>query len=477
MPELKTYEFAKRHNSTKQPDSSDLVATEDFTAKGGDNIISPTFKLYKTGRPTFNYCHTYGRYYFVHEIECIRDNLWDIHCEEDYLASWKTAITNTTALILYANGGRSDIVDKRIPITKDVTITSELGSFSGLTINTIGTMPMPILGISGSGSCGAYVLQFSSALNELLDGVDAWGNSWTDALDALKQLAYGGGASQNLRYVIGLPISFGATDVGGTLENISLGSYPCKDSNGNAIQGYKINKYVLQYDATVSIPWTNSGWLRQSPYSRVYAYVPFFGLITFNASELENDSSLYFKMNINVTSGDCFLAIRGSSSNNWIYTGSTNIAVPVGWGSSGGSPQKAIAGSLAGAAAIAGGIASMVATGGATAPGVLAVGGGMSGIAGSLIASAETAPAGNGGACGGATYGLDNTIKVYCVSRSLSATPSSLENVMGKPVFAKHSIGDYSGYVQTDGASVAGKMFDSERQTINQMLDGGVYIE
>ena len=44
-------------------------------------------------------------------------------------------------------------------------------------------------------------------------------------------------------------------------------------------------------------------------------------------------------------------------------------------------------------------------------------------------------------------------------------------------VFAKALIGSYSGFVQTDGAQVAGDMLESEREAINDLLDGGFYYD
>ena len=48
---------------------------------------------------------------------------------------------------------------------------------------------------------------------------------------------------------------------------------------------------------------------------------------------------------------------------------------------------------------------------------------------------------------------------------------------MGKPVMKKATIGSYAGFVQTDGAQVAGSMNSNERDMINSLLDGGIYYE
>ena len=62
-------------------------------------------------------------------------------------------------------------------------------------------------------------------------------------------------------------------------------------------------------------------------------------------------------------------------------------------------------------------------------------------------------------------------------SKQLTDSQSNLDSIMGKPIFEKHTIGTYSGYVQTDGLSIAGDMTDTERETINSAFDGGAYYE
>ena len=133
------YIFSKRKNSTKLP-TNETPTIIDVTLKSGTSLISPTFLINYSGRPTFNYLHFQGRYYFVIDIVSVRNDLWEISCTVDALASWKTTIGNTNALIMYANGGRNDIIDNRIPIDASIDInTSKESELSSSVFQYIGS--------------------------------------------------------------------------------------------------------------------------------------------------------------------------------------------------------------------------------------------------------------------------------------------------------------------------------------------------
>ena len=84
---------------------------------------------------------------------------------------------------------------------------------------------------------------------------------------------------------------------------------------------------------------------------------------------------------------------------------------------------------------------------------------------------------GGGGLSGGASHGLTKLCVLTCVSKELTDSQTDLDPIIGKPVMRKQTISTYSGFVQTDGAQVAGDMLDSERQMINDLLDGGFYYD
>ena len=110
------YSFSKRRNSTKQPAGSGTVI--DCKLKEGTSVKNP--KLQISGR-TFGYNYAYipdfGRYYFVNDIISESYDITTYVLEEDSLASNKSAIGSTIAMVEYSSTGYDeDMIDPRIDV-------------------------------------------------------------------------------------------------------------------------------------------------------------------------------------------------------------------------------------------------------------------------------------------------------------------------------------------------------------------------
>lgn len=469
MATLTYYTFSKRSKSTAQPTGGTQV---DVNLKDGTSLISPVFLLNYSGRPTFNYANFEGRYYFVTDIKSVRNNLWEIYCEEDYLATAKTDIGSTSAMILYASGGSDNIIDKRIPVTASMHVSSNTAAIQGITFTdqNQGTI---ILSVVGTGSFGTYVMEDSTKLPQLLNNFSLWKSmSITDVQTAIDQAMFGGRAGDNLKAAISLPCLFSLGGLGAATQLI-LGEYPCADSVGNPINVLPINIPIVKATADISIPWHYNDWRRHSPYSELFLYLPIIGTMALPTDDLINDSSLSIDYVLNITSGDIAVLIAGTQSGKIIASASANCAMATPYGSSNISGAKVASAISVGVGAIAA-VAAGAVSGGA---GAVALGGGLASSAAGLISAAQGESQGGGGLGGGASHGLYKDVRLSCVYRDLTDSQSSLNPILGKPVFAKHTINTYAGFVQTDGMQVQGNYLDTERQAINSLCDGGFYYE
>lgn len=462
------YTFAKRKNSTLQPSGS--PAQIDIQLKSGTSLISPTFLLNISGRPTYNYVEFEDRRYFINDITSVRQDLWELSCTEDFLGTWKTDIGSTTAMIMYATGGRDDIIDTRIPTTSDVSITNDTATISGFNIldDTSGAV---ILSIVGTGSFGTYLLKDSTAVKELMSNVTIYTASRvTDLVTGFQQMLSDGNIGQNIKAAISLPIMWTPS---GNSAALYLGDYPCTYSGGQAIEGYNLQgEYIVKGDANVNIPWGRSGWLKNAPYTEVYLYAPFIGTMSLPTNDIINNTSLDVEYSINVTSGDVAVLISGHNDGRFIATASANIAMSTPYGSSNINSGKVANAVVTGAAGVLGALA---ATNPLTA--VAALGGGLAASAGQMLNAWHGETAGGGGLGGGASHGLYKFVRCSVVKHSLADSQANVNPVMGKPVMKKATIGSYSGFIQCDGAEVAGNMFDQEREAVNNFLNGGIYYE
>lgn len=470
MATLNYYTFSKRHKSTKQPTGGSSI---DVQLKDGTSLISPVFLLNWSGVPSFNYVGFEGRFYFVNDIRNIRNDLWEIECEEDYLASHKTAIGATEAVILYATGGSSDIVDQRIGVKSTVHVSQNAvlltGDFSGFTSTTEG---IAIVSVTGVGSFGNYLVS-AIDIPDLLRNIDIWNDGITDAATGFKQLIRGGSAPNNLRSAIYLPIILSTTQNFDSDTQLYLGKYPCTTAAGNPLYGKRVNNPFLYAHATLDIPWRYSDWRRNAPYSKVYLYLPIFGVVALPSTDMINESGLDILYSLNMLGGDMAFQVRGNDTSRILATGSCNIAMQSPYGSANISGSKVASAIGVGVSAV-GAVAAGVVTGGAA---LVALGGGLAASAGGLISALGGESAGGGGLSGSAVTGLDLGIKVAVVSRDLTDSQANIDTILGKPVMAKHTISTYNGFVQTDGMQIDAAIMDIERDNINQLCDGGFYYE
>ena len=469
-----TWSFAKRHNSTLQPTGTGTSIT--LNLKGGSDILAPVFLLNSSGIPTFNYFSFEGRFYFVTGVKSVRDNLWEISAAVDVLATFKTVIQNTSAHVLYYNHSNTEITDHRLSCKTTQSTSVSTGSFGNF--GNDGGTPGYVLTVVGKDSIAAYAVtesnlqglidqNFFDALDNNLNNitpVDDQGSTAETIADSIRWFAdmlqteigsftYSDNASANIRACHLLPISYAA--IGGTVEQIYLG----RMNSGHT--GLRITDRTYTDSATVTIPWQASDWRRNAPYHEIFLYIPAIGLTAISPSDVVGETSLTVKVSMDKLSGDAIVEVATSTKTIAYYT--SNFATPYPIGASQITPLQASTAIGSAAAALA--VSSNPALAGA-----------MAGLG--LANALQQNPTCIGSNAGGAILGV-NASNVYCITifHDTTVTPSSVASVIGTPFNGVMSLSGITGYVQTSGANVAGLMTDTERQEINSLLDGGIYIE
>lgn len=471
---VRFYQFAKRNKSTATPTGN--YHEVDCQLKDATSITTPTLLLQTFSAYAYNYVYIpdWERYYFIMDSQSV-ENMWEVQLQEDVLASFKTEIGSTSCNIMYATGSTKDIADTRIPVQADILRGHEYTAITDLTI-TDGQGAI-ILGITGKGSFGSYLLKNSADIPDLLDGIDTW---WTttvqSTMDSIKQCFFGGAAAECLKSAIALPLVIGGSDVGsGTAEDIYLGNYPCLQPDGTTpIQGYRITKPIIHKTTTVNIPWQSSDWKRISGYTTISLYMPLIGILNLPATELRNDSSIEVHLSINITSGDISCEVFGSTSNIKVATASGNCAMNTAYGNTGIDTTRATQAIIAGV----GTAAAALLTGGAGAIAGAAIGNGLASTASNAMQAIGGTGFGSGGLGGGSSQGLDKVIHIFVSQKQLTDTQSNFNNIIGKPYMGVSTPASFQGYVQSDGFQFASnRAYSSEKDSINSMLDSGIYYE
>ena len=462
--------FAKRNNSTRQPIGVSGTTVQ-ATLKDDVSINNPTFLIERSSFNNFdiNYCTAFGHYYFVGDVKIKSNGILELSCSIDALASYKADILNTTTNILYSTSSGKNIIDHRIPLLSKVNVANTFTTINNMPISD--NTPSIVLGITGSGSYGAYLMQNSSQVKSLLDGVEGFqAGKISDVKTGFIQLVSGGMAPENLKTAIGIPIGINGAEVG-TLEHLYMGMYPCTDGS-SPISGYRITNPLIRRSTNIDIPWQYSDWRRNTPYSEVILYLPLIGLISLPTSELVDETSLTILYSINITSGDISVSVSTQTSGRILSVSSGNIAIATTYGASSVNTTKITSSVVGGLAAIGAGIA----TGGATL-GVAAIAGGLGAVAKGTLDAVGSNQGGSGGLGGGASQGLEKLIQCYVVSRELSDDPSNFAITMGKPYMAVGKPSQHSGFILTEGFSVDCNADEQIRAKINSAMDSGVFIE
>lgn len=171
--DITAYVFSKRSNSTKQPDTSGT----DFSVslKAATSYENPTFILNYSGTFEYNYMQWGSWYYFVTSVTQLRNDLLEINCKLDVLATFKAEIGATSAFVLYDTVANTEVVDRRISnktsTTKRVnTVESDL--FVG--------EACVVCGITGRYDSGLFAMPVGTA-RELLSSI----NNWMDEAEAI----------------------------------------------------------------------------------------------------------------------------------------------------------------------------------------------------------------------------------------------------------------------------------------------------
>lgn len=97
---IRLYNFSKKRNSTKQISNEQYVEFDGVVLKNATSMKDPVLIL-EGQLSTHNYLYVvdWGRYYFVTDRVSLHENLYEIHCKIDSLASFKTPILSYEAFI------------------------------------------------------------------------------------------------------------------------------------------------------------------------------------------------------------------------------------------------------------------------------------------------------------------------------------------------------------------------------------------
>lgn len=460
--------FNKRINSTAVPSGGGTAYG--CLLKDDTSLHSPVFQMQfgmDFNPSSYNYCYvpSWGCYYFVEEWTYV-NRLWHARCYMDVLATYKSDILATKAFLLYSEAsGNKELVDSRLA---KVT-TPQMRILDNVDIG-YGTTPCYILRtIGANGGTSGYLMgdgDFANLGNILSDP------TFTTTLTQQYGDVYG--------CILGcmhFPFSPPTGAHSGT--HIYLGTYD------TGVSASAMSVWKIVHTRNITVPRIYNDW-RDEACITYHLWLPYVGAVELSASDIIG-ATLAIQVGVEFITGSLVYHISAVQDGNTgitryydigSFTGMCGSAVPITGYQSNASGVIAGIGQM-GTGAVSGGVTGGMAGG----VGGAVVGAGLGAIGG--IANTINAYKSHT-ACiiGGATGESWSNMGVWSTDIILSAlinptniNPETVKDTIGIPCMEPKLISTQDGYVMTANFAVSGGMDKTEKQEINALMDGGVWIE
>lgn len=460
--------FVKRKNSTLQPLIALATMVTDVHLKEGTSIEKPVFQL--TGNLfTANYVRAFDHFYFVDDITSVRNNLVEISCSMDVLATFKVDIADYTALIeRSASFYNTKYPDPLVALKNDTQVTevevgtsaffSNAGCFVVSVINNIG---------SGTGFTTSYVMDQTG-----LTSLAAYLNTDIDSLaaqDVLQwlQATFLRTANSVIDCIYMPLLKSVVTGASSQLEQVVIGV----DQVPQCWAQRMLTPYVASKYFDVSIPHFYSDFRKASPYTIGKIYIPGFGVADFNPIDFSTDT-IRVAFLVDVMTGDtiCFLTDPGPNLNDRVVASySYNIAVSCPVARVGSNVTGTATGILSTAASIA--AARVPGNKFAAVSGLSAAATGVNTLATALGTTSSVSGSKSGRA------GIEeNDIHVTVIAHN-TQDPDNLLSESGRVCMETKKLSLCSGYVKCVNADVPIAGMSTEKDEVNNFLNNGFYYE
>lgn len=467
--EVSFWQFNKRVNSTKAPNSVPTTISAVYFKEATD-INNPSLQLRSLDfNDNFNYAKINSRYYFINGVESMTNNVWIVHLKLDVLATYKTEILNTTAFVSRAgNSYNKFLVDDFNTVATKVNRTviqaphvdfyeTEYGCYILEVSNSL-------TGTVNSGFNAAYILtanqmqEISSKLMTDQGLIEELQKIFKAPIEAIISCHW-------------MPLNYNmvCTQTGAANTKVYLGAYD------TGINGYLVADNFMEAHSDFDLsPYITDDYLRNPKYTDILMCLPYVGTVAIDVRQMieasdgsEASKTLRVRICIDVRSGkQLVMIVPQSYPNAPINSYETVICEdrPIS------SATNNIAPTLYSVAAAI----PMAGMGGGWLAGSLAS------VNTALVESFRTNYSSVGTSGGSAFEGYGTACRCIILQREKSYEPlnEAVRQTIGLPVnraLILSSLGNC--FVQTINASVSISGFYEITETINNMLNGGVFIE
>lgn len=444
--------FSKKENSTEQPLDANAVTVNDVRLKDNTSYLNPTFILTDTHAPiTMTYISWQGRFYFITDRVKRNNNVVEISCECDVLATYKTAIGNYTAFIERSASNYDTLLNDKYISSRQINVNMSKAETVVTGMETTGSYVIRVIG-KHSGSVtgiGTFVVNAGQLANLLTYAFDGILGVITNA--AVKAIF------NPFEYIVSV-MWFPWDDTyiaSGSNVEIYLGQY----ATGVHAKAVKSSGHV--FGQTISRPpaYYNDFRDYSAEFTKSRLLIPTVGLVDVDPIHL--NKYIVAEMTVDWVTGDSTVLLTASDDNSSFYLigeykGKAAAPIQIGQTAIGGMNLLA---DVAGAAAN------------------IAVGNYVAGAAETVDAIRTiTQPTQSIlGSTGSMAFLKHNRSYAFYAFRH--GTKDFMTTTYGRPLCENKQISTLSGFVKCANASISIDGFKSERDKVNSYLNSGFYYE
>lgn len=321
MPTVSIGTMDKRINSTKQTFSSAFSA--DCKLKEPCGMESPVFIVQGLSKGSFyNYASFEGRYFWVDDIVYLTNDIQEVHCHLDPLATYKDDIKNTFALVQYGDSSHWNkwVDDVRFNPEQEISSLFHQQWCTAFVGNESGSIVMRIFDAGATHGISNIAMTYASFSSMLEDLNTELSGKTVEQIAA--KIGGWGAWSDNILGCIWVPFDLGPYSSG----TFYLGGIPITTSYRN------VSPIVYDHQPYVaSIDWS---WADNYPYlknSRFCSYqiVTPFGYCELPIEHIVNQSNLYINAEVVKTTGDVLFTIweKGAGDGTLLASFAGNVSV------------------------------------------------------------------------------------------------------------------------------------------------------
>lgn len=443
--------YSKKTNSTARPSNG---ITKDVKLKEPTDILNPVFILGIDTEITEVYA--FGMYYFKSNIVFLTNDLMELHCAVDPLATAKDIITAYTAFVERSASSYDKMIPDNALSSKPHIVNRQTTQINITEFNSEGCYIVRTVAADSDSSTGVNTYAVpQSSMASLIDYVFNDSNySWFSDVsnEFIKAVFNPFDYIIDVKWVPFSPITYAHNN---DLISIKLGWWT------TTAYGYlvKQNAITVQYQVRRPSSYYNDFRQTDSRYTQVEIYIPCVGVVQINPAEFTNGAP-YLSYYIDTSSGEgmAYLRMVGGSTIKMLGQWKATTCAPIQLAQSS-TDLKRIAGD------IGSGVGNFFA-------------GNYAGTASALVdvASVFASPDKDYVGSNGTRADITAYTDIYCMVTSYETAQFPIA-VAGRPLMQNVQLGTLSGFVKCGNASLDMPYPEPVREQVNQLLNSGFYLE